>query len=136
MENNYATITHVELKRDILIPLEWPIRGIERTVLYIAQKMIMEPDAEKCFLEVQNIPAKLLRRPTRTGFINIFQKVSHEEIEDAFRCDVASPKDDRSVKIDIASGSQSISKLSVADAKRMSPKTQTSYVGVIPPGYK
>ncbi|CAD6243677.1 GSCOCT00013102001.2-RA-CDS [Cotesia congregata] len=118
MENNYATITHVELERDIHIPLEWPIRGIESTLLSLAQKMIMESNTEKCFLEVQNIPAKLVRHPTRTGFVNIFQKVSHKEIEDAFRCDVASPKDDRSVKIDIACGSQSISKLSVANAKR------------------
>lgn len=78
MEDNYATITHVELERNILVPLEWPIQGMESTVLSLAKRIILEPDDMTCFLEVQNIPARLVRIPTRTSFINIFQTVSHE----------------------------------------------------------
>ncbi|ABK63316.1 hypothetical protein [Cotesia plutellae polydnavirus] len=135
MEDNYATITHVELERNILVPLEWPIQGMESTVLSLAKRIILEPDDMTCFLEVQNIPARLVRIPTRTSFINIFQTVSHEELADAIRCDGAFPRDEHSVKIDIPSGSQSCSKLSVAIAKRTSPKTNTESIGFMPPDF-
>ncbi|CAG17453.1 hypothetical protein CcBV_15.4 [Bracoviriform congregatae] len=73
--------------------------------------MIMKPDPVTYFLQVQNIPAKLVRNSTRTGFINVFQKVSHKELADAFRCDTALPKDLYSVKINFASGNQSCNEL-------------------------
>lgn len=78
MEEHYATIAYVELKHNIHIPLEWPIQGIEKIVLFLAEKIIMEPDPPPCFLEIQNIPTKIVRRITRSGFINIFQKIRHE----------------------------------------------------------
>lgn len=78
MEEHYATIAYVELKRNIHIPLEWTIQGIEGIVLLLAEKIIMESDSSLCFLEIQDIPAKIVRRITRSGFINTFQKISHE----------------------------------------------------------
>nr|QZB49110.1 BV-like protein [Cotesia vestalis bracovirus] len=58
------------------------------------------------------------------------------ELADAIRCDGAFPRDEHSVKIDIPSGSQSCSKLSVAIAKRTSPKTNTESIGFMPPDFK
>ncbi|XP_074097955.1 uncharacterized protein LOC141526771 [Cotesia typhae] len=136
MENNYVTITYVELERNIFVPVEWPIRGIESTVLSLAKRIILEPDDMTCFLEVQNIPTKLVRHPTRTSSVNIFQKVSHKELADALRGDSVCSRDDHSVKIDIPSGSQNCCKLLVAVVKKDSSKTNTSSVGLMHPGFK
>ncbi|KAH0547110.1 hypothetical protein KQX54_017137 [Cotesia glomerata] len=38
----YHIVSYFQLERDIHIPLKWPIRGIESTVLSLAQRMIMD----------------------------------------------------------------------------------------------
>lgn len=78
MEIHYATIAYVELKKNIHIPNEWPIQGIEGLVLFLAEKIIMNPDPVTPILQVKKIPAKLIRRPTDSGVLHVFKKVSPE----------------------------------------------------------
>nr|ACE75418.1 conserved hypothetical protein [Glyptapanteles indiensis] len=96
----------------------------------------MEPDPAKGLLKTKNIPAKLVRHPARRSFFNISEEVPHIELLSTDRCDVVLPIEDRFIEIDIVSGNQSCSDLSVTEDESASLKTMTTSCDTILPGYK
>lgn len=67
---------YVELANDILIPLEWPLDGIQELVLSLARKIISQDNGISSILQIKGIPAKLVTQKINSGFVHVFEKVS------------------------------------------------------------
>ncbi|XP_057321124.1 uncharacterized protein LOC130664940 [Microplitis mediator] len=107
MEEEFATIVYVELAPSILVPYEWPIRGLESLVLTLAEEIIAQDDSVKSILQVKNIPAKLIRHIDSSGFTYVFEKVPTEETVGCYVYDIVLPKDEDSIRVDMSGGSSS-----------------------------
>uniref|UniRef100_UPI00043FFDCA hypothetical protein n=1 Tax=Microplitis demolitor TaxID=69319 RepID=UPI00043FFDCA len=107
MEEEFATIVYVELAPGILVPYEWPIRGLENLVLTLAKEIIAKDDSVRFILQVKNIPAKLVRHIDRSGFTYIFEKVPAEETIDSYVYDIVLPKEEDSIQVEMFGGSSS-----------------------------
>lgn len=67
---------YAELRKDIFVPSEWPLDGIDRLVLTLAEKIIKEDNSVNSILQVKGIPAKLVTLINNDYFVYVFKKVS------------------------------------------------------------
>lgn len=74
MENSYAEIAYVELKRDIHVPIEWPISEMKQLIICFAEKIIK--DGPWYILQINEVPAKLIC--SESNCVYTFQKIPQE----------------------------------------------------------
>lgn len=71
-----ATVLYVKLNPDILVPIEWPLSGINSIVLKLATEIIMQNDHVDPILQVDGIPARMDRYFDEHGYYYVFHKIS------------------------------------------------------------
>ncbi|XP_057320795.1 uncharacterized protein LOC130664736 [Microplitis mediator] len=98
-------VVYVELAPNILVPKEWPIRGIETFLLQVIEKLINHSQHASPILQVTNIPARLVKRETIKGICYIFKTVSNEQTIGAYIYEIVIPEDRSNNTVEIISGS-------------------------------
>ncbi len=67
---------YVELTKDIFVPFEWPLDGIDKLVLTLAEKIIKDDNSVNSILQVKEIPAKLVTLINNNYCVYVFEQVS------------------------------------------------------------
>ncbi len=61
MDDQFESPEYVLIAPDILVPLSWPIRGMEGFVLEILRRIIRTSQQESPIIKFNDIPVRLLR---------------------------------------------------------------------------
>ncbi|KAG6558378.1 orph-X3 [Microplitis demolitor] len=85
----HLTANYVELSSEIFVPEDWPVRRFKKMLLLIAKKVINSDDHDKIVvLRVNDLPTMLIQYQNANGSYYIFEKISNQEIRDAYIIDV------------------------------------------------
>ncbi|KAG8039461.1 hypothetical protein G9C98_008104, partial [Cotesia typhae] len=104
MEEQFANIEYVLLAPDILVPLSWPIYGLENFVVKLLRKIISTSQQESPIIKVIDISVRLVRNhPNR--FPIVCELVPTEQVIGADVYEIVPSDDENNNLIEITSGS-------------------------------
>ncbi|KAH0547122.1 hypothetical protein KQX54_017167 [Cotesia glomerata] len=124
---------YVLLTKDILVPSGWPLDGIDRLVLTLAEKIINENNSVNSILQVKDVPAKLVTLINNDDFVYVFEQVSITETVGSYLYEIVLPKEEASIRRRTFSGNSFINQSWPDYAISVSTRAQKTSYYLMPP---
>ncbi|XP_044591700.1 uncharacterized protein LOC123269870 [Cotesia glomerata] len=104
MEEQFANIEYVLIAPDILVPLTWPIYGLEDFVVKLLRKIMSTSQQESPIIRVHDISVRLMKNHPN-GFPFVCELVSTEQVIGVDVYDIVPSEDVNNDLIGVVSGS-------------------------------